>query len=176
MLRRFTLGLFAVSLAISGGIAWRAEVGSAQQNSVPTAPPISEPSDRDAPALKPVSPLPITQVVLFNSGVGYFHRSGQVEGDARVDLQFQAGDINDLIKNLVIEDTRGRVLPLRYDGQEPIEKTLRSFAINLSTNPSFGQILNQARGERVELTLVANNTGLPGTLTGTIIGMESAHR
>ncbi len=127
-------------------------------------------------SLKPVNPLPISQVVLFNSGVGYFHRTGMVEGDARVDLQFQSTDINDLIKSLVIEDTRGKVLPLRYDSQEPIEKTLRSFAINLSSNPSFGQILNQARGEKVELTLVANNTGLPGTLSGTIIGMESAHR
>ena len=102
-------------------------------------------------AIQPAKPLPISQVVLFNSGVGYFQRSGMVEGDARVDLQFQTGDINDLIKSLVIDDAHGKVLPVRYDSQEPIEKTLRSFAINLSSNPSFGEILNQARGEKVEL-------------------------
>ena len=126
--------------------------------------------------LKPASPLPIARVVLFNSGVGYFQRTGMVEGDARVDLQFQTGDINDLIKSLVIEDKKGTILPVRYDSQEPIEKTLRSFAINLSSNPTYGEILNQARGEKVELTLSATSNGLPGTLQGTIIGMEEGKR
>src|SRR4051794_15309116 len=42
--------------------------------------------------------LPIGQVVLFSSGVGYFQREGAVEGDARVDLSFPVSDINDLIK------------------------------------------------------------------------------
>ena len=58
-------------------------------------------------------------------------------------------------------------MPLRYDSQEPIEKTLKSFAIDLSANPSFGQILNQMRGEKVEVTLQTSNpalNGLPGTL------------
>jgi hypothetical protein len=180
MLRRCLIGLFVAAFAVVAVVAGRGDSGTAQPNT--TVAKAQNPSElppeagNGKAALKQANPLPITKVVLFNSGVGYFHRSGQVEGDARVDLQFQAGDINDLIKSLVIEDTHGKVLPLRYDSQEPIEKTLRSFAINLSTNPSFGQILNQARGEKVELTLVANNTGLPGTLTGTIIGMESAHR
>ena len=39
--------------------------------------------------LKHAVNLPMTRVVLFNSGVGYFSRSGDVEGDARVDLAFQ---------------------------------------------------------------------------------------
>src|SRR3954451_13008473 len=38
--------------------------------------------------LKPSVSLPLTRVVLFNSGVGYFSRSGEVEGEARVDLTF----------------------------------------------------------------------------------------
>lgn len=180
MLRKFIIGLGVVSCATAAIIAGRGDSSVAQNNLAKNAaqPGTELPAENGngKQALKQANPLPISQVVLFNSGVGYFHRTGQVEGDARVDLQFQAGDINDLIKSLVIEDTKGKVLPLRYDSQEPIEKTLRSFAINLSTNPSFGQILNQARGEKVELTLVANNTGLPGTLTGTIIGMESSHR
>src|SRR5262249_49176380 len=32
--------------------------------------------------------LPIGQVVLYSSGVGYFQREGSVEGNARVDLSF----------------------------------------------------------------------------------------
>jgi hypothetical protein len=49
---------------------------------------------------------------------------------------------------------------------------LKSFAINLTTNPSFGMILNQARGEKVEVVLQQTNATQPGTLSGTVIGIE----
>ena len=96
-----------------------------------------------------------------------------------MDLEFSAGDINDLIKASSSRTARGSPCRSRYDSQEPIEKTLKSFAIDLSRNPSFGQILNQMRGQKVEVTLQTNNpalNGLPGTLAGTIVGMETAHR
>src|SRR5450755_941402 len=37
---------------------------------------------------QPTTKLPIGQVVLFSSGVGYFQREGTVEGTTRVDLSF----------------------------------------------------------------------------------------
>jgi hypothetical protein len=46
-------------------------------------------------------------VVLFSSGVGYFQREGQIDGDARVDLSFPVQDINDLIKSMVLRDLDG---------------------------------------------------------------------
>ena len=51
--------------------------------------------------------LPISQVVLFSSGVGYFQREGSVEGDTRVDLAFDVRDINDLIKSMTLRDLDG---------------------------------------------------------------------
>src|SRR6187551_1144233 len=54
--------------------------------------------------LKPAVSLPVSQVILFNSGVGHFTRSGEVEGDARVDLTFPEQDINDLIKSMTLRD------------------------------------------------------------------------
>jgi hypothetical protein len=117
--------------------------------------------------------LPISQVVLFSSGVGYFQREGDIEGDASVDLTFPVTDINDLLKSMVLQDlSGGAVSAVSYDSHDPVEKTLKSFAINLNGNPSFGNILNQARGEKVELVLQQTNLTQPGTLTGTIVGME----
>jgi len=51
-----------------------------------------------------VTQLPIGQMVLFSSGVGYFQREGAVEGNARVDLSFPVSDINDLLKSMVLRD------------------------------------------------------------------------
>src|SRR5437764_614636 len=71
--------------------------------------------------VKPAVNLPVTRVVLFNSGVGYFSRSGEVEGDARVDLSFPEADINDLLKSMILEDFGGgRVAAVNYDSREPI--------------------------------------------------------
>jgi hypothetical protein len=117
--------------------------------------------------------LPITQVVLFSSGVGYFQREGKVEGNARVDLTFPVQDINDLIKSMVLRDLdNGHITAVSYDNNAPIDRTLKSFAINLTGNPSFSGILNQARGEKVEVVLTQTNATQPGTMTGTVVGIE----
>src|SRR4051794_28207643 len=117
--------------------------------------------------------LPIGQVVLFSSGVGYFQREGQVEGNARVDLSFPVSDINDLLKSMVVRDLDGgHVSTVSYDSNAPVERTLKSFALNLTNNPGFGQILNQARGEKVEVVLAQGNATQPGTMSGTVVGIE----
>src|SRR5436305_14546565 len=86
--------------------------------------------------------LPIGQVVLFSSGVGYFQREGQIDGDARVDLSFPVQDINDLIKSMVLRDLDGgHISAVSYDSIAPGEKTLQSFATNLSANPPFTHVL-----------------------------------
>src|SRR6185436_9319846 len=87
-------------------------------------------------------------------------------------LSFPVQDINDLLKSMVVQDLgNGHVSAVSYDSQAPVEKTLRSFAINLTGNPTFGNILNQARGEKVEAVLQQSTTQ-PGTMTGVIIGVE----
>jgi hypothetical protein len=120
--------------------------------------------------------LPVSRVILYSSGVGYFQRSGKVRDNSRVDLSFPVQDINDLLKSLVLQDLGGgQVSAVSYDSHDPVEKTLQSFAINLNGNPSFAALLNQARGEKVEVVLQQANAAQPGTLTGAIVGVETQH-
>src|SRR4029077_7566814 len=115
------------------------------------------PSATDA---KPAAPatdaprLPVKGVVLFSSGMGYFQREGEVEGDARVDLTFPVSDINDLIKSLTLQDLNGGLVSaVNYDSHDPVERTLKSFAVDLTGSPGQAQLLDQARGEKVEVAL-----------------------
>jgi hypothetical protein len=135
---------------------------------------LSAPGDTAKSELKTATTLPISRVILFSSGVAHFNRSAEVDGDVRVDLTFPEQDINDLIKSMVLQDfsEKGRVSAVTYDSHEPIDRTLRSFAINLNNNPTFAQILTQARGEKVEVVMQQAAVGQPGTLTGSIIGVE----
>src|SRR3954453_16499025 len=119
--------------------------------------------------------LPITRLVLFSSGVGYYQRAGRVEGSARIDLHFPAARINDLLKSLVLQDLDGgQVGAVSYDNRDPLQKTLKSFALDLTGNPSLADLLHQARGERVELLPVADKSpaGQAETLTGQVVGVE----
>jgi hypothetical protein len=121
--------------------------------------------------INPADTLPIKQVVLFNSGVGYFQREGEIDGDARIQLSFPVGDINDLLKSLVLQDSKGRIGTVNFDSSDPIDKILRSFALDLTGNPTFGQILNQARGEKIDITRADKKEGA-AKVSGTIVGLE----
>lgn len=120
-----------------------------------------------AGAAAAAAPLPLSRVVLFTSGVGYFQRDGQVEGEATVELAFKTAQINDLLKSMIVRDFDGGVVSgVNYASRDPLERTLRSFGIDLTEHPSLAQILAQIRGETVEVYA-------PAHLVGTVVGVES---
>ena len=97
------------------------------------------PADAVAAAQVAGPQLPVAQAILYSSGVGYFQREGKVEGDARVDLTFPVPDINDLLKSMVLQDLDGGdISAVSYDSDAPVERTLKSFAVNLTGNPASG--------------------------------------
>ena len=63
--------------------------------------PATSPAGPSKPALhaavaapsETAAQLPIGQVVLFSSGVGYFQREGTIDGDAHVDLSFPTNEV-----------------------------------------------------------------------------------
>ena len=112
------------------------------------------------------SKLPIKQVVMFSSGVGYFQHQGKVNGDASVDLKFRVNNVNDLLKSMVLEDRGGgQISTVTYGSRDPITKTLQTFSIDLTKSPTLGQLLSQIRGEQIEIDA-------PNKVVGTIIGVE----
>ena len=96
--------------------------------------------------------LPLTRVVLFNAGIGYFERAGAVDGPSRLALKVNEEDINDLILTLMVHDPSGTARAVTYDNRAPAEITLKAFRIDLTENPSVGNLLHQVRGEKVEIT------------------------
>jgi hypothetical protein len=111
--------------------------------------------------------LPLNRVVLFSSGVGFFENSGKVQNDAKVEMKFKIDQINDLLKSMVVQDLDGgQVSTVNYGSKDPITKTLKSFAVDLTANPTMAQLLGQVRGERVELEA-------PSKISGVILGVET---
>ena len=112
--------------------------------------------------------VPVTKVVLYSSGVGYFEHAGIVQGNGSAALRFKTSQINDILKSLVLQDQDGgRVGAVSYPSQDPLAKTLRSFQVDITRNPSLADLLNQLRGARVTVLAHAEK------VSGTIVGVET---
>ena len=113
--------------------------------------------------------LPVTKIVLFSTGLGYFQRTGIVHGAATVDLRFKTKDINDLLKSMILQDLDGgSISSVNYSSRDPLAVTLRSMSVDLSGNPGISGILSQLRGEEISVDLA----GRSGAIRGLIVGLE----
>lgn len=115
--------------------------------------------------------LPITAITLYRSGVGSFERVGEINGDANVYLRVDQGQLNDLLKSLVVLDGGGGTVgAISYGSREPIERRLASFGVNLADNPSMSELLSRLRGARVKIQTADSSA------TGTITSVETVQR
>ena len=111
--------------------------------------------------------LPLTKIVLYTSGVGFFQHEGDVDGQQQIAWRFQVDDINDLLKSFVAQDfDGGQVSAVTYESREPIAEALKSYAIDLTGSPGMGELLQQLRGQEIE-------AAAPNTVRGTILGVET---
>ena len=149
-MHRMSIRLSIVCLGVLGMLAWA-----------------QEPPRTPTPQATAQATLPLTKIVLYASGVGYFQRDGRIDGHGQVALRFKVDTINDLLKSMTAQDfDGGQVSTVTYDSRDPITRTLKSFAIDLTDNAGLGNLLWQMRGERVEVTT-------PNLVQGVILGVET---
>ena len=111
--------------------------------------------------------VPVSKVVLFSSGVGYFEHTGTVRGNSSTELRFKTSQINDILKSVVLQDhDGGKVGAITYPSQDPLAKTLKSFQVDITQNPTLAQLLNQLRGASVSIQTQAER------VAGTVLGVE----
>ncbi len=108
--------------------------------------------------------LPVKKVVLYKHGVGYFERVGELGPGESARLAFKASEMNDVLKSLTLTTTGGKVVALRYDASEPLRKRLAKFPLHLEDHQPLSSLLDQLKGEQVELNLGTK------AVTGTILG------
>jgi hypothetical protein len=111
--------------------------------------------------------LPVREVVLYKHGVGFFERSGRLGAGESARLDFNASEMNDVLKSLTVEDKGGgKISGLRYDAADPLGHKLAEFPFEIGDSGLPG-LLDRLRGARVELKL-GNET-----LAGAIVNARS---
>jgi hypothetical protein len=113
--------------------------------------------------------LPIREVILYKSGVGYFERAGTLRAGESARLDFKATDMNDVLKSLTLADKSGaKVTGLRYDSSEPLDQKLAEFPFKIEGQASLAVFLDQMKGARVEMKTGAE------TIAGMIVSGRMA--
>ena len=113
--------------------------------------------------------LPVKQVVLYKHGVGFFQRSGKLAAGESARLDFNAAEMNDVLKSLTVGGG-GKVSGLRYDSQDLLGRKLAEFPFQIGEGGMAG-MLDQLKGARVEFRLgteavagaIVSARNIPGT-------------
>jgi hypothetical protein len=108
--------------------------------------------------------LPIREVILYKSGVGYFERGGTLGAGESARLDFKATDMNDVLKSLTISGQNGgKITGLRYDSSEPLDQKLAGFPFKIAGQASLALFLDQMKGAKVDLKYGSE------TFSGTVV-------
>lgn len=111
--------------------------------------------------------LPLTKVVLYQNGVGYFERRGKLHG-TEVELRVRPDQINDVLKSLSVLDLSGGTpssasLPVERSG----DKLAQELPAQVRNANGMLALLQVLRGADVEVE------GEGDTLRGRVVGVET---
>jgi archaellum component FlaC len=96
--------------------------------------------------------LPVTRVILYKNGVGYFEHAGRVRDSQDVNVDFTTAQLNDVLKSLTVLDLgKGRITGVSYNSNAPLERRMGSLHLAVGENPTTAQFLDALRGARLEV-------------------------
>lgn len=112
--------------------------------------------------------LPVTHVILYKHGIGFFEREGSVPAAEEARLDFKTTEMNDVLKSLIVTNSGGgRITGIRYDSNETLEEQLAKFPFQVADQEALSAFLDRIKGSRIEL-----KSG-DRAITGTIMGARS---
>ncbi len=125
---------------------------------------LAQPTARTATAAPDsAARLPVTRVILYKNGVGYFEHSGRIRGSQDVDIDFTTAQLNDVLKSLTVLDLgKGRITGVSYNSTASLERRLGSLRLPVGENPNTIQFLDALRGARLEVR--SGSTNVSGRL------------
>jgi hypothetical protein len=155
----------------------KSRTNASRATSMQSAPPAGSPTGADEPE-EPASSsagsaakLPVRRVVLYKNGVGYFEHLGRVRGSGSLGIDFNSGQLNDVLKSLTVLDLGGgRITGVNYNSEEPLARRLGGLRLPLGEQTTLAQFLGALRGARLEVRAGE------GMLAGRLLSVERRTR
>jgi hypothetical protein len=110
--------------------------------------------------------LTLKRVMLSSGGVGYFEYEAEVDGPGTLGLDVPLGEVDDVLKSLVVFDSEGGVGGIELPGRDGSHSAFGDIPLDAASLASPLAYLNGLKG--IEITV----TG-PKSMTGRIMGAET---
>ena len=94
--------------------------------------------------------MPIRGVTLSSAGIAQIERAGEVAADAPVVFRAPLGDVDDLLRSLIIFDSAGRVEGLSLPARDLLNEAFRGLPLRPADFKNRASLLNALRGQEVE--------------------------
>ncbi|RWX81591.1 DUF4139 domain-containing protein [Neorhizobium lilium] len=93
---------------------------------------------------------PVKSVTLSSGGLAEIVRSAEVGNDSEITIQVPLDQIDDVLKSLIVRDSKGRVKNLSLAGPNPVEETFRTLPFKAPDLSSMPKLLDAIKGTRVK--------------------------
>jgi hypothetical protein len=110
--------------------------------------------------------LPLKKIVLYENGVGYFERKGNVVKGSAAVIPLDLGQLDDALKSLVIVSESG-VASIEYAPPVSVDAAGALAGLNSDEPPNIESLLRALKGNEVEVTVAKQ-----ASLTGKIIDVS----
>ena len=109
--------------------------------------------------------LALKRVMLSSGGLGYFEYEANVDGDATLKLTVSLGQVDDVLKSLVVYDDKGGVGGLSLPGREPLAQAFKDLPFDENSLGSPAGLLQTLKGAQVTV-------GGSRSISGRIVSVE----
>lgn len=105
--------------------------------------------------------LILKRVMLSTGGVAYLEYEAEVTGDATLSLDVRLDQVDDILKSIVVYDTKGGVGSASLAGREPLEQVFADLPFSQAALASPAALLNALQGAEIR---VGTNHPIDGKL------------
>ncbi|MEA1938798.1 MAG: hypothetical protein U9N14_06885, partial [Pseudomonadota bacterium] len=106
--------------------------------------------------------IPVKRVILSTSGLAHFEHEGNVTGNATLDMSVRLDQVDDMLKSLVIFDSKGSLGGVSLPGREPLAQAFLDLPFSRNDLNHPVRLLNALQGSDVTVKGAE-------TITGTLI-------
>ncbi len=117
------------------------------------------------PSIASAQELALKRVMLSSGGLGYFEYEANVDGDATLKLTVGLGQVDDVLKSLVVYDDKGGVGGLSLPGREPLAQAFKDLPFDQNSLGSPADLLSTLKGAQVTV-------GGTRALSGRVVSVE----
>ena len=104
-----------------------------------------------SPLVAAAQELTLKRVMLSSGGLGYFEYEANIEGDATLKLTVALGQVDDVLKSLVVYVDKGGVGGVSLPGREPLAQTLKDLPFDQEALGSPAALLATLKGAEISV-------------------------